>query len=83
MNHDDEKDLQTAMEEKESGILSSFLESLEERAVLCGDKGDVMDLLIETLGLLNTNPSMRMINKLSNATVNLKHDLSGGKDAQT
>ena len=42
-----------------------------------------MDLLIETLGLLNTNPSMRMINKLSNAAVNLKHDLSGGKDAQT
>ena len=83
MNRDDEKDLQTAMEEKESGILSSFLESLEERAVLCGDKGDVMDLLIETLGLLNENPSMRMINKLSNAAVNLKHDLSGGKDAQT
>ena len=80
-NRDNEKDRQTAMEEKDAGILSSFFETFEERAALCGDKAKVMDLMIETLKFLNENPSLRMINKLSNAAVNLKHDLSGGKDA--
>ena len=55
------------MEDKDAGILSSFLETLEEKAALCGDKSKVMDLLIETLSLLDENPSLRMINKLSNA----------------
>ena len=57
------------------------METLEEKAALCGDKSKVMDLLIETLSLLDENPSLRMINKLSNAAINLKHDLSGGKYA--
>ena len=74
----DKKDHQTAMEVKDAGILSSFLETLEEKAALCGDKSKVM---IETLCLLDENPSLRMINKLSNAAINLKHDLSGGKYA--
>ena len=77
----DKKYPQTAMEDKDAGILSSFLETLEEKAALCGDKSKVMDLLIETLSLLDENPSLRMINKLSNAAINLKHDLSGGKYA--
>lgn len=83
LDRGDEKDYQTAMEEKEAGILSCFLETLEERAAFFGNKGEVMDLLIEMLDLLHENPSLRMINKLSNAAVNLKQDLSGGKDASS
>ena len=83
LDRDDENDYQAAMEEKEAGILSCFLETLEERAALYGNEGEVMDLLIEMLDLLNENPSLRMINKLSNAAVNLKQDLSGGKDASS